>query len=590
MSHDSAPIGPYPARGRTTGWRRLVLPLGMAVVLAASCTTSSAPSDRTSRPSSGAGKGLITGVEVHPAPHSKHIPIVTVQTSASATVTVTATSGDHKVVTPVSKAGKAHEVPILGLRTDRDYRLSVTATSGDGVADRSATAHYRTPPLPSSFPKLTVRTHATKQVSPGITLIPLISGASGALTDPEPNAKPSRFEAGRVIGVDATGEVVWYYESKLEVISVEPTSHGTLLLGIDAGTLTNLDGSVREIDLLGNTLAEWSTKIARKSGKSLPEKPLGPKPIVSVDIDSVHHDVHELPNGNIIALSTQLIPVAPATGAKLCPANPPTHIVADVVVEFERTGKVVGTWPVAPLFDPVTRPGSDMCPKAPDERSPEGWLYPQVAGERDWTHANAIALDEAHNTLVVSLREVDAVVGLRYHADQDGPAGERLWELGPYSDLKMQGSGLFQYHQHGIDVRPDGTLLVFDNGNLRPGTKDAGGTQPNFSRAVIYKIDPAAGTVSQVWEHRDENPWGGPMYVPFMGDADPLANGDVLITYAVFADKDVRPHARIVEVDPDLDGGGAGDKVVFDLIIGGQEGAGWVAYHSARLPSLYPAP
>lgn len=604
MTDESATRWRYQARGWTAGWRRLILPLGVAVLFTGACSTSSAPNPSTTsgpnpsttsapndRASSAATPDRLTGVQVRPAPNSKNVPIVTVETATPTAVTVTATSGGHKVVTPASKPAKAHEVPVLGLRTDRDYELSITAESGEGGAKRSvATAHYTTPPLPEGFPKLEAKTGDAKQASPGITFIPLISGDSEALTDPLPGAEKGPRATGRVIGVDDTGAVVWYYESELLVMSVEPTQRGTLLLGVDEGTLLNLDSSLREIDLLGNTLAEWGSNIAMSMGTSLPDEPLGPKPIVPVDIDSMHHDIHELPNGNLIALSTQLITTDPATARTLCPENPAEYLVADVVVEFERSGAVVGRWPVAPAFDPVTRPGSNMCSNAPDKRSPEGWMYPQVAGERDWTHANAVTLDEAHNTLVVSLREVDAVLGLRYHDDENGPAGERLWELGPEGDLKMQGDGSFQSHQHGIDFRSNGALLVFDNGNLRPGTEGAGGTKPNDSRAVLYKIDRGDRTVRQVWEHGDEDPSGGPMYTPFLGDADPLENGNVLITYGIFFDEDTPPRARIVEVAPDISGGGAGDEVVFDLTIGGQTGPGWVAYHSARLPSLYPAP
>ncbi len=574
------PHGWHRARGRTAGGRRLPIVVAAILVLAAACTDSS--------PSPEASDELVTSIEVHATPHSEHIPIVTIDTADSATVTVTATSGDHEIVTPASKTGKTHEVPILGLRTDRDYELSVTAESDDGHTERSAaTADYTTPPLPKDFPELKV-TSKPDRVSPGITLIPLISGDSAALQDPGPDATRSPLATGRLIGVDETGEVVWYYETDLQVISVEPTPSGTLLLGIDEGSILNLDASMREIDLLGNTLGEWSTKIADSSGKTLPDEPLGPKPIVSVAMDSMHHDVHELPNGNLIGLSTELIEVDAATGRELCPLDPPTYLVADVVVEFERGGEVVGEWPVAPLYDPVARPGSSMCPEPPDTRSPESWQYHEVADERDWTHANAITLDEANNTLIVSLREIDAVIGLRYQEDEDGAAGELLWELGPDGDLEMQGDGLFSYHQHGPDIRDDGTLLVYDNGNLRPGTTDAGGTEPSFSRAVIYKIDPGAGTVSQVWEHRDENPWGGPMFVPFLGDADSLENGNVLIAHGVFADPDRRPYARVLEVVPDIDGGGAGNEVVLDILVGRPEGAGWVAYHAAKLPSLYP--
>jgi hypothetical protein len=557
-----------------------VLVVAAVLLFAAACSDSA--------DSSGARHDLVTSVSVHAAPHSAHVPIVTVKTSQAASVTVTATSGDHRVVTPASTVGTTHEVPVLGLRTDRDYRMSITAESRDGVVHRSTTtAHFTTPPLPKDFPELKLTSERTR-VSPGITLIPIISGASGALKDPSAGRVPSKLATGRVIGVDETGQVVWYYQTKLEVVSVAPTTHGTLLLGIDDDNVHNFDASVREIDMLGNTVGEWSTKIADREGKALGAEPGDSATRVSVDIDSVHHDVHELPNGHLIALSTELIEVGGQKGRELCPTDPVRYIVGDVVVEFERSGKVVGRWPVSAAIDPAQQPGSDMC--KPNTSAPSDWMYPGVTDERDWTHANAVVLDAAHNTLIVSLRHLDAVIGLRYRADGHGPAGALEWELGPHGDLAMQGAGLYQYHQHAAKLRSDGSLILFDNGNLRPGTTDGGGTTPTFSRAAIFEIDPAARTVRQVWQHRDDNPWGQPTFVPFMGDADPLPNGDVLITYALVADMDrqpLRPYVRLVEVDPDIAGGGAGDKVVFDLLVGGDTGPGWVAYHAQRVPSLY---
>lgn len=563
------PHGWHHPRGRTAGGRRLLIVPAAILLLATACTDSTSD-------------GLVTSVEVDAAPHSEHIPIVTVDTADSATVTVTATSGDHKVVTPASKAGKTHEVPILGLRTDRDYELSVTTESENGVTEQSdAAARYKTPPLPKGFPHLELRSSDPEQVAPGILLIPLVR--------PGPDVTLSREDDsprvnGRVVGVDESGEVVWYYESKLQVLSVAPTSSGTILLGIDDNNSRNLDASMREIDMLGNTVDEWSSRVAERSRSTLDNEAYDSDQRISVDTDSMHHDVHELPNGNLIALSTELLEVGREKGREMCPANPVGVIVSDVVVEFERGAKVVSTWPVA-VFDPATRPGSEMCLTAPDDA-----FYPGLANERDWTHANALAIDEANNTLLVSLRHLNSVIALRFRDDGEGPAGELLWELGPEGDLEMQGDGLFQYHQHAVKVRDDGTLMLFDNGNLRPGTTDGGGKEPAFSRAVIYKVDPDAGTVEQVWEHRDESPWGGPTFVPFMGDADPLPNGNALITYSVIADPDQQPlvpYARIVEVHPDIEGGGADDEVVFDLLAGSGTDAGWAAYHSEKLPSLY---
>jgi hypothetical protein len=75
-------------------------------------------------------------------------------------------------------------------------------------------------------------------------------------------------------------------------------------------------------------------------------------------------------------------------------------------------------------------------------------------------------------------------------------------------------------------------MLLFDNGNRRPGTASEGGTgAPPFSRAVRYQLDLADGTVRQLWQHRATAPDGKPVYAPFLSDADQLSNGNVLITY-----------------------------------------------------------
>ena len=54
------------------------------------------------------------------------------------------------------------------------------------------------------------------------------------------------------------------------------------------------------------------------------------------------------------------------------------------------------------------------------------------------------------------------------------------------------------------------------------------------SRAVEYKIDEAANTATLVWEFPGTFPvdawYTTQFYVPFWGDADRLANGDVLVT------------------------------------------------------------
>ena len=123
-------------------------------------------------------------------------------------------------------------------------------------------------------------------------------------------------------------------------------------------------------------------------------------------------------------------------------------------------------------------------------------------------------------------------------------------------------------------------MLVYDNGNRRLG---ADGQPDLYSRVVEYQLDPEAGTISQVWEHRAEKD-GTPLFAAFVGDVDRLANGNVLIVDGGLNGGGEFPDlsARIVEVLP-ADGSG-GDEV-WTLEV--QGGPGWVVYRAERLDSVY---
>ncbi len=119
---------------------------------------------------------------------------------------------------------------------------------------------------------------------------------------------------------------------------------------------------------------------------------------------------------------------------------------------------------------------------------------------------------------------------------------------------------------------------MYDNGNDRPGrgTDEA----PLYSRAVLYDIDPDAHTIEQTWEYRS-NREGELLFAAFVGDADRLDNGNVLITNGAMNGAGGLS-AQIVEVVPRLPDGG---DVVFNFEVDG--GAGWIVYRAERIPSLF---
>jgi hypothetical protein len=257
------------------------------------------------------------------------------------------------------------------------------------------------------------------------------------------------------------------------------------------------------------------------------------------------------------------------------------------ITELTPDGEVAQEWPTSAVFDPLERPGTDMC-ALPVAIAPPNWFYNYDTGVRDWTHGNEAIVNEANNTLIVSLRHLDAILGLRYHEDESGPAGELLWDLSESGTLEMQGDGKFAYHGHAVELQEDGTLLYYDNGNGRPGSVQVGGAEPPYSRAVLYRVDAEEGTVEQLWEHRDTTAQGTPQFTGFLSDADRVSNGNVLITHGGAIDSGSSlNYSRFVEVIPGEDGGE--NEIVFDAYLGDRKTEGWTAYGAERLDSLIPA-
>ena len=421
--------------------------------------------------------GPVAGtVSVAPGPVSVISGVVTDHADAPVTLAVVASHGADRVVVPTTAAAASQEVPLLGLHPTTDYDVAVTATATSG---QSETVHltFSTGSLPSDLPPVRTTVSRPTAMAPGFTLLNTMPWGAGA----KPTCKPptSRY-SGWIIGVNDAGDVVWYYRSKVGIADVSPTKQGTLLLSMN-------DVVIREIDMLGNTLNELGTRVATEYVKTdiAGAKLAGPntKPI---DIDSAHHEVTQMPNGDLMTLSTEIVTLDPNKAKGMCkgvkdakgkPVSDPDAVVADIVTELTPAGDVVKEWHLHDYFDPYTQPGSDMCvPTNPI--APPNWFYPKRPGLRDWMHTNAAVLDPVTNTIDVSIRHLDTVLGIRYADDAGGKAGTVAWKLSPKGGTLDLTSGSYAYHGHAIEPDSDNRLLYFDNGNGRPGTAAGGGDKP----------------------------------------------------------------------------------------------------------------
>ena len=236
-------------------------------------------------------------------------------------------------------------------------------------------------------------------------------------------------------------------------------------------------------------------------------------------------------------------------------------------MEISREGEVLHEWSLHDLIDPAVVPGRELC--AVD-----------FEDYRDWAHGNGIILDAEHNRVLVSARHIDMLFAFRYEDDANGPSGEVLWSLGPEGSLPIDGDP--SYGIHAPELEADGSILLYDNGNDRP-------VDVPYSRAVRYVIDdsspdPAQWRARQTWEFRMQDlVTGQPMYTDFLGDADQLDNGNVLVGFGGVGQEFPPARGRIVEVVPT---GASGGDIVWDVSIPDT----YTSYRAERLTSLYAGP
>jgi hypothetical protein len=169
--------------------------------------------------------------------------------------------------------------------------------------------------------------------------------------------------------------------------------------------------------------------------------------------------------------------------------------IADAVVELLPSGDLLQVWSAWDDF-------------VPDP----AWTEGLPDADMGWTHANALDYDEASDSYLVGLRNLDAIVAV------SRDSGELIWQLGgDDSDYAIAGDDGKLFEQQHQFHKLDGGVLVFDNGH----------PDEYESRVVEYTMDGSSGAAAQVWEHRTSPP----LYCPVLGDVSRSSDGTTLITW-----------------------------------------------------------
>ena len=497
------------------------------------------------------GVRILSGPTFTMATNAPLAGLLKLTTDANSRVSVSVKDGTNTWQRDFYDYGTTHSIPLLGFKPGRTNTITATAYDPYRNTATAAPFNFITSALPTNFPKLVTLVSIPAKMEPGYTLFRVINSAYG--TD-------------YLTIVNSSGEVVWYCGNSSNAITV------------DVRQLTNGDlfypentTNFVEINMLGDPVNTWTT-------------PAG----LPIDF----HDGVPTDHGTILYLNTtnRLVPNFPTSATN--PAAPvlTAYGECDHIIELSATnGALLNNWSIMDMLQPTRIDYLTFS-----LRTANGW---------DAEHGNAILDNTADGSILVSVRNQDAVIKF------SRATGALKWILGPpenwasaFQPYLLTPVGTpFQWHyaQHGPMLTPQGTLLVYDNGNYRASpfaTSVPDGS--NDSRAVEYQINEQTMQVSQVWEYR--NATNEHLFTPTVGNADWLPKtSNVLVTfgaityvngnhpspYATYANM-----ARIKEVTHD-----AVPQVVFDLAVFDYSNTNstyrgdWV-YRSHRISDLYAHP
>ena len=227
--------------------------------------------------------------------------------------------------------------------------------------------------------------------------------------------------------------------------------------------------------------------------------------------NAVHHDISELPDGNLLAVSNDVDMFTSGTRED------------HAIIIDRKTGAIIKEYNFNKILD--------------NTRDPYNHFDPGIVNVAniDWMHMNAAVYDEENNSLIVSSPIQSEVVSI------DLDTEEINWILGPHEGYEGSSAYLagylltpvgddfeWQWCQHAPMILPDFDndpdtidLLLLDNGqNKSFDEEDATPAEDNYSRGVQYRINQKTMTVEQIWEYGKER--GSECYATFLGDADYL--------------------------------------------------------------------
>ena len=213
------------------------------------------------------------------------------------------------------------------------------------------------------------------------------------------------------------------------------------------------------------------------------------------------HDLLQLPNGHYVLLGIEEVKMDLSAYTYFCKKNITgsrnAKVKCGVIQEQDKNGHVVFEWHSKNYFK-----FDDVDP-----------YFLSDSANVDWTHFNAVALDQDGNFLVSS-RYLNEITKVR-RCDST-----IVWRLGGKHNQFMFTNDAQQFvGQHDIRRLGNGHITLFDNGRA--------GTVPHPATAKEYALDENKLTATLAWQYINDSA----AHSLFSGNLQTLPNGNRLINY-----------------------------------------------------------
>ncbi len=394
------------------------------------------------------------------------------------------------------------DIPVVGLYPNTLNNVVVTlAYEGGQVID---TIQLKTESTPSYFPKIVINKLNRNEMEPGMHACDIHFANNG------------KFKSGPLF-FDDQGQVRWFLDLSFAGKMVSPFQR------LKDGTILMVSRHmIYEFDMLGKLLKE--TQINTNLG--------------------MHHDVVELPDGNLLVCVGVREQFINLDGKKV-------KSDSDYIALIDRkNSKILRVWDLAKYLDV--------------SRNELNFFRPG-----DWLHMNGLAFDPEDNSIIVSGKNQglvkiswnDTLQWIMAPKKGWGKSGRdgKGFETKPYLLTAVDDQGKpylssvqegrvsseefdFPWGMHSPSLLPNGNLFVFDNGTYRNFEN-----KTHYSRAVEYSINDKDKTVTQVWQYGKER--GEEFFSTIIGDVDYLAKSNNVLVTSGYLTRGESLSGKIVEVD-----------------------------------------